>query len=228
MKSFVAWVESRRIRCALGVLAALLLAADAQAALPYTFASGAAARAAEVNANFVYLADRSVPVGAVIAFAGTTPPPGWLLCDGSAVDRALYAELFAVIGSAHGEGDQITTFNLPDYRGRFLRGTDGGAGRDPDASSRTSMATGGAAGDAVGSVQDGALATHGHGVSDPGHTHTLGGDSTGGWNWGNAQTSDRHSGDLSTTRAFTGITVQSTGGSETRPTNASVSYIIKY
>ena len=63
-----------------------------------------------------------VPAGSVQAFAGTTPPTDWLICDGRAVSRTVYADLFAAIGTAHGSGDGSTTFNLPDYRGQFLRG----------------------------------------------------------------------------------------------------------
>ncbi len=53
-----------------------------------------------------------------LPYAGVTPPPGWLLCNGSAVSRIIYAGLFAVIGTAYGAGDGSTTFNLPDMRGR--------------------------------------------------------------------------------------------------------------
>ena len=53
-----------------------------------------------------------------------TAPTGWLLCDGSAVSRTTYADLFAVIGQTYGAGDG-TTFNLPDFRGRVPAGPDG-------------------------------------------------------------------------------------------------------
>lgn len=95
--------------------------------------------------------------GEVFWFAGTTPPAGSLLADGSAVSRTTYATLFAAIGTAHGSGDGSTTFNLPDVEGRTIRGRDNGAGRDPDAASRAAGATGGNSGDAVGSVQNDAL-----------------------------------------------------------------------
>lgn len=103
--------------------------------------------------------------GEVFWFAGTTPPSGSLLADGSAVSRTTYAALFAAIGTAHGEGDGSTTFNLPDIEGRFIRGRDNGAGRDPDAAGRSAAATGGNSGDAVGSVQDDELESHTHTVS---------------------------------------------------------------
>lgn len=52
-------------------------------------------------------------------------------CDGRALSRTTYASLFALLGTAFGAGDGSTTFNIPDYRGLFLRGWDGGSGRDP-------------------------------------------------------------------------------------------------
>jgi hypothetical protein len=111
------------------------------------------------------------PSGAVLAFGGSTAPDGWLVCDGSTVSRTQYPSLFAAIGVAHGSGDGATTFNLPDYQGRFLRGVDHGAGRDPDAAMRTAAHPGGNVGDEVGSIEDDAYARHTHIVTDPGHGH---------------------------------------------------------
>jgi hypothetical protein len=54
------------------------------------------------------------PAGTVLAYAGDTPPAGWLLCDGSEVRRTTYPGLFQAIGIRHGQGDGQTTFNLPD------------------------------------------------------------------------------------------------------------------
>ena len=62
------------------------------------------------------------PPGTVAAFAGSTAPAGWLLCDGSAVSRTAYADLFAVIGTTYGAGNGSTTFALPDLRGRVAAG----------------------------------------------------------------------------------------------------------
>lgn len=72
----------------------------------------------------------SSPAGEVITFAGATAPSGFLLCDGSAVSRTTYADLFAAIGTTYGTGDGSTTFNLPDLRGEFIRGLDAGRGVD--------------------------------------------------------------------------------------------------
>lgn len=63
-----------------------------------------------------------MPTGATVPFAGPTAPEGWLLCDGSAVSRTTYADLFAAIGTTWGAGDGSTTFNIPDMRGRIPRG----------------------------------------------------------------------------------------------------------
>jgi phage-related tail fiber protein len=62
------------------------------------------------------------PVGAVIAFAGSSAPDGWLMCDNNAISRVTYAVLYSVIGTTYGVGDGSTTFNLPDLRGIFIRG----------------------------------------------------------------------------------------------------------
>jgi hypothetical protein len=56
--------------------------------------------------------------GMVAAYAGSSAPSGWLLCDGTAVSRTTYSALFAAIGTSYGAGDGSTTFNLPDLRGR--------------------------------------------------------------------------------------------------------------
>jgi microcystin-dependent protein len=58
----------------------------------------------------------------------TTPNYGWLLCDGSAVSRATYVALFNAIGTTFGVGDSLTTFNVPDYRGRVPVGSGTGTG----------------------------------------------------------------------------------------------------
>ena len=65
-----------------------------------------------------------VPSGVIMAWTTDTAPTGWLLCDGSAVSRTTYADLFAVISTTYGAGDASTTFNVPDLRGRFILGQD--------------------------------------------------------------------------------------------------------
>jgi microcystin-dependent protein len=102
-----------------------------------------------------------VPPGTIMPFGGGTIPEGWLLCDGNPVSRTSYAALFAAISTAWGSGDGSTSFHLPDLRGRFLRGRDGTAGRDPDKAGRTAANSGGNTGDNVGSVQINATAKNG-------------------------------------------------------------------
>lgn len=73
-----------------------------------------------------------VPAGIVEFFAGSTPPPGWLECDGANVSRSVYSDLFNAIGTTYGSGDGSTTFTLPDLRAEFIRGWDNGRGIDVD------------------------------------------------------------------------------------------------
>ena len=58
------------------------------------------------------------PVGSLTMFAGAAAPSGWLFCNGAAVSRSTYADLFAVVGTTYGAGNGSTTFNLPDLRDR--------------------------------------------------------------------------------------------------------------
>lgn len=61
-------------------------------------------------------------VGSIIAYAGTTIPSGYLLCDGSAISRTTYSALFSAIGTTYGAGDGNSTFNIPNLTDRFLEG----------------------------------------------------------------------------------------------------------
>lgn len=69
-------------------------------------------------------------VGEICFFGMTTPPAGFLKCNGAAISRTTYAALFAAIGTTWGSGDGATTFNIPDLRGEFLRCWDDGRGVD--------------------------------------------------------------------------------------------------
>lgn len=151
------------------------------------------------------------PSGVVLAFGGTTAPVGYLLCDGSTVSRTTYADLYAAVGDAFGAGNGTTTFHLPDFRGRFLRGVDGEADRDLDKAGRDPMAAGGSSGNNVGSVQADEIKQHTHSYG------TAYANTANGAYWPNMPYGG----------AGTGINVGSTGGSETRPKNANVNFIIK-
>lgn len=72
-----------------------------------------------------------LPAGTVIHFSRNTAPAGFLKANGAAVSRATYSDLFAVIGILFGSGDGVSTFNLPDLRGEFIRCWDDGWCIDP-------------------------------------------------------------------------------------------------
>jgi len=78
-----------------------------------------------------------VPTGSIQMYAAASSPLGYLLCDGGAVSRATYADLFAVIGTTYGVGDGATTFNVPDLRGRAPIGAGAGVGLTPHALAAT-------------------------------------------------------------------------------------------
>jgi len=101
-----------------------------------------------ITAGGQFIGNGSVPPGAVMHFAMNSPPTGWLHANGAAVSRATFAALFAAIGTTYGAGDGSTTFNLPDLRGEFIRGHDGGRNVD--------------AGRVFGSAQTDAMQGHGH------------------------------------------------------------------
>lgn len=151
------------------------------------------------------------PTGTITAFAGDTAPAGWLLCDGALLSKSSYPALSGLIGTRFG-GD-TNNFRVPDFRGRFLRGRANGSTLDPDRASRTAMATGGATGDAVGSVQDDEFERHNHALPrDTGGNENL-----------KTVTDTSNSDESIQEEAPSGYR----GGSETRPKNAYVNYIIK-
>lgn len=153
-----------------------------------------------------------VPEGAIaeaMNLWSENTPRNWLPADGSAVSRLAYFPLYTQIKQACGEGDNSTTFNLPDMNGRFYRVRDHGFVRDPDASSRTEMATGGAVGDLAGSVQTDAFKAHNHTI-------------TAGTSGSTSNVPQQSSG---TTTGV--VSTGNTGGLETRPINAYVNAFIK-
>ena len=100
-------------------------------------------------------------IGTIFFVADDVAPEGSLICDGRLLSRTTYADLFAKLGTTYGAGDGSTTFQLPDYRGEFLRGWDGGRGVD--------------AGRVRGSFQTGQNQTHTHSgtTSSDSHSHTF-------------------------------------------------------
>lgn len=182
---------------------------------------------------YALAAPDATPPGTVVAYMGTTPPAGWLLCDGTAINRTTYAKLYLVLGNSCGYGNNSTTFNLPDFRGMFLRGMDGTAGNDPDKLTRTASNTGGNTGNAVGSEETDAF---------QGHWHTLGGtangadgatipmsrfQATGGASSGTVSTSMQNENYIRSPKTD-GVNGSPLTSIETRPKNVNVNYIIKY
>lgn len=160
-----------------------------------------------------------LPPATVHAYAGATAPEGWAMCDGSEVSRTEYAALFAAVGTTYGVGDGLDTFNLPDMRGQFLRALDdmgtaqGAAGVDVDGTART-----------VGQTQAQATESHRHNDGYPrangfSYTNSLYGSFTG----GTVSTSSQANGTYTGRYAYT----SDYGGTETRPRNMAVNYIIK-
>ena len=72
--------------------------------------------------NVKQYANKLTPTGTIQVFAGNSLPDGWLLCDGSAISRTTYPNLFIVIGTVYGNGDGSTTFNLPNLTDKFIQG----------------------------------------------------------------------------------------------------------
>lgn len=123
-----------------------------------------------------------VITGEVRLYSGMgNPPHPWLLCDGSALSRVEYRRLFSVIGTQYGSGDRITTFNLPDFRGRVALGVDTNEIRVSSAKD-----VGHSGGNAThqmklsqlpehkhtqGSLYLSSAGAHQHSISDPGHNH---------------------------------------------------------
>ena len=184
----------------------------------YPVEIGRAVSATRINLNF---REDDKPTGTIISTALTSAPKGYIECDGSAVSRTTHARLFSELGVIYGNGDGSATFNLPDYRGRFLRGFDNTAGTDPNASSRTDRGDG-TTGDAVGTKQSDAFQGHYHqGVDASGSGKNT--------DYANSNTAGNQ---LNNSVGATGASTDTTFGTarislETRPTNINVMYCIK-
>ena len=158
------------------------------------------------------------PAGIIMAFAGSTAPTGFLACDGSVVSQTTYATLYAAIGSTWNTGSEgAGNFRLPDLRGTFLRGS----------GTNTTGSSSGAIGQAVGTYAADTYLNHNHSITDPGHTHGYVIIQAGG---SGIQVGSGYQGVGSTSGSnTTGIAVNTstTGGTETKPKNYGVLYIIK-
>jgi microcystin-dependent protein len=181
----------------------------------YPFEIGRAVSATRINFQF---SEDDKPTGTIIATALTSAPKGYLECNGANVNRTTHARLFGDIGVIYGNGDGSSTFTLPDYRGRFLRGFNNTAGTDPDASSRTNRGDG-TTGDAVGTKQADEFETHNHNMQ----YYRNGSNAVSGSAY---MMIGGYQGSL--TASTNNYPLPEKGGStETRPTNINVMYCIK-
>ena len=116
----------------------------------------------------------TVPTAAIIPYGSITPPTGYLFCDGSAVSRTTYADLFTAIGTTFGVGDGSTTFNIPDLRARMPIGTHPSG----PVAIQTLGNTGGAFNHTHSSTSHSHSMTHTHSMQSHthnfAHTHTMG------------------------------------------------------
>lgn len=213
--------------------------------------STAALNAQNAANNAQTTADQAAPVASLVYMAINTVPAGWLKANGATVSRTTYAALFAAIGTTYGAGDGSTTFNLPDYRGYFLRALDDGRGIDPSR--------------ALGSTQSSQNLSHNHGgatgtesaghihygttdVQSTNHNHVIavvsgiGGDVAGidstAFKASGTAVNALYTGGISSNHYHAFATggqsaththgIPSAGGTESRPVNIAVTVLIKY
>jgi len=135
---------------------------------------------------------------------------GWLKCDGRAISRDFYSQLFDTIGTSFGSGDGSTTFNLPDCRGRVLGVLGQGSGL-------TNRTIGNLVGAETHTLTISEMPSHNHSITDPGHTHSYI-NNTNNQNTDNAFASETAADDAdlskTTGSSTTGITINNTGGGD--------------
>jgi microcystin-dependent protein len=168
------------------------------------------------------------PTGIIQPHASGTVPEGFLACDGTIVTIADYPKLFAEIGTSWGYGNNDgLTFHLPDLRGRMLRGQDQGAGRDPNAGTRTAANAGGNVGDNVGTVQGDAIRNlNGYAVTGAEYFgNARGGVFSANSSSGGTRNNGAAGGNVHRVNFNAANTVPT--AAENRPINVTVNYIIK-
>lgn len=180
------------------------------------------------------LAAAGVPSGTVLEYAGATAPTGFLLCYGQAISRATYSNLFTAIGTVWGIGDGLTTFNVPDKRGRTGFGKDDMGGTPANRITTAVSGLDGLTLGAVGGDQNQQSHTHTASVTDPGHSH-LAYWATHGLSGSSVESVNPVSGSVGsypTSTSTTGITVSNTttgsGASQNIPPAGIFNYIIRY
>ncbi|MBU1076587.1 MAG: phage tail protein [Spirochaetes bacterium] len=168
-----------------------------------------------VTTNMIKKGWGLVPAGSIMMWPGSSPPQGWLECDGSAMAKSTYPELYSALkdgGATCIYGDSGGNFSLPDFRGFFVRGWDHGAGMDPDAASRTNRGDT-TTGDNVGTKQADQFISHRHPVNYIATSQVT---------VGAGIREVMYDGVSGTTFS------QYEGGNETRPKNINMMFIIKY
>jgi hypothetical protein len=183
----------------------------------------------EANMHPSLTTNSIIPPGTISAFAGPEAniPDGWGLCNGAAVRTNDYPGLFAAIGTSWGEGSlgAADDFSLPDLRGLFLRGVNGGRNDgwgDPEAATRTNAIPSqamGNSGNQVGSLEADQFRTHNH---DNGRYNLLLRMNVG------ESGALRYAYNYDAPHLYDRGGILPAGGTETRPRNAYVLYIIKY
>lgn len=182
--------------------------------------------------------------GMVANFAMSTPPSGWLKCNGAVVSRVTFSKLFERIGVVFGAGDGSTTFGLPDMRGLFPRGWADGGGIDAGRGfgtfqemafqSHNHAASAAAVGDHVHSAWTDAQGEHSHTIWRGNATRNSSTGSSGGDNMsfdGSSSAAGNHAHNVGVGGAGAhnhAITVAANGGAETRPKNMALLFCIKY
>lgn len=163
-----------------------------------------------INNNFGNLNNYTVPTGAILPFAMSTAPTGWLACDGQSYSVSTYADLFVAIKYTYGGAG--SNFNVPNLQGQFIRGLTTNlttTSQDPLSATRT-----------LGSLQTDSFKSHNHSIpyiasiptnSVPGQPERILTENT-------------------TQGVFDGATdrISATGGTETRPVNIALFYCIKF
>lgn len=183
----------------------------------------------------------SLPAGTIIAWPTGIVPIGFLECDGASINRLTYGSLFNILSTNYGAVDG-SHFNLPDYRGVFMRGWAHGSINDPDRATRTNRGDG-TNGDQVGTKQASETKAHSHTASssttvhaDGNHYHGLrtgAGDGPDIYGWNSSLNANQHTinSDYSGSHAHgavTSTTVNNSIGNESRPININVMFCIKY
>ena len=169
--------------------------------------------AGKVQASFAQTL--GVPAGIILPFGSSSAPTGYLSCDGAAVSRSTYSTLYTAIGTTWGSGDGTSTFNVPDLRAMFLRGT-GTHGTQEMADGNDFSAP------AVGNFELDQTQDHKHNVPmSPG----LAAQTYSSYDIGNNAYNTTYN--FVTTSPITATAGTPRVGDETRPVNAAVLYVIK-